>query len=586
VAKFNVGGANTPFPKGTIAGRITSCANGQAISGAVVKTNTGFFAVTDANGFYAFPRMAPDTVNVTATKDGSGATTNGVVVTNGNTTTVNLCVAPVNLIIKASGAVVAGGSNGVLDPGETVTVALGVQNVGGPGACTSALTGTVQASGGVTNPSGPQNYGSVCAGSGPVYRNFTFTVSSGLPCGSTVTVSMALVDGATNYGTFSYTFVTGNMVTTLMENFDSVSAPGLPAGWTTSFSGSATGWTTSTLRADTAPNSAFGQETATVGLTELTSPVFTVNGGSVEGAKLSFRNQFNTEATYDGMVLEISIPGVNGGAFQDILAAGGSFVSGGYNSTINTDPANPLSGRMAWSGLSGGTAEIPGYITTVVNLPLAAAGHNVRLRWRLGSDSNAVPSTNPGVRIDTISVSTAVCGGNAPVLSAAVSRKTHGAAGTFDVPLLLPLPGGGSIGVEPRSGGASGAHTIVATFANPVSVGGVSVTMGTGSASYSVAGNVVTINLTGVTDIQRLGVTLANVSDGPNRGNLTIPMGVLLGDTNGSLSVTGSDVSQTKAAAASGSVSGSTFRSDVNVNGAINTSDIGLVKARSGASLP
>jgi hypothetical protein len=241
---------------------------------------------------------------------------------------------------------------------------------------------------------------------------------------------------------------------------------------------------------------------------------------------------------------------------------------------------------MAWSGLSGGTAEIPAYITTVVNLPGAAAGQNVQLKWRLGSDSNAVPTTNPGVRIDTVSVSTAVCGGSAPALSAAVSRKTHGIAGTFDVPLLLPLPGGASIGVEPRSGGANGTHTIVATFVNPVTVGGVSVTMGTGSATYSVAGNVVTINLTGVADVQRLGVTLVNVSDGPNRGNVTIAMGVLSGDTNGSLSVTGSDVSQTKAAAASGSVTASNFRSDVNVNGAINTSDIGFVKARSGTSLP
>ena len=35
IAKFNVGGANTPFPKGMISGTITSCANGQPISGAI-----------------------------------------------------------------------------------------------------------------------------------------------------------------------------------------------------------------------------------------------------------------------------------------------------------------------------------------------------------------------------------------------------------------------------------------------------------------------------------------------------------------------------------------------------------------------
>ena len=50
-------------------------------------------------------------------------------------------------------------------------------------------------------------------------------------------------------------------------------------------------------------------------------------------AQVSFRNNFNLESTFDGGVLEISI---NGGAFSDIVAAGGSFVSGGYTSTIST----------------------------------------------------------------------------------------------------------------------------------------------------------------------------------------------------------------------------------------------------------
>nr|MBA2431916.1 carboxypeptidase regulatory-like domain-containing protein [Chthoniobacterales bacterium] len=176
IAKFSVGGANTPFPKGTISGTITSCANGQPVADAVVQTNTGFFTTTNASGLYTLPKMAPGTVNVMATKQSSGATMNNVVVTNGNTTTVNLCLVPTNLIVKADATIVSAGANGVLDPGETVTVAFGVQNIGGSGACTAALTGTLQAGGGVTNPSGPQNFGATCSGSAPVYRAFTFTV--------------------------------------------------------------------------------------------------------------------------------------------------------------------------------------------------------------------------------------------------------------------------------------------------------------------------------------------------------------------------------------------------------------------------
>ena len=170
----------------------------------------------------------------------------------------------------------------------------------------------------------------------------------------------------------------------------------------------------------------------------------------------------------------------------------------------------------------------------------------------------------------------------APAVNSAVSRKTHTGVGAFDVP--LPLVGvSGAVGIEPRNGPA---HQMVVTFSNPVTVGGATLTTGVGAASASAAGNSVTVNLTGVTDAQRIGVTLSNVNDGANVGSILVPMGVLNGDTTGNGTVSGSDVSQTKAAAATGVVSGSTFRSDVNANGVINSSDIALVKSKSGAVLP
>jgi hypothetical protein len=88
--------------------------------------------------------------------------------------------------------------------------------------------------------------------------------------------------------------------------------------------------------------------------------------------------------------------GVNGGAFQDILAAGGSFVQGGYSAgAISTMYNSPISGRAAWHGNS------LGYVTTVVNLPAAVAGKTVQLRWRLATDQqNAVE----GWRVDTMAI--------------------------------------------------------------------------------------------------------------------------------------------------------------------------------------
>jgi uncharacterized delta-60 repeat protein len=169
-----------------------------------------------------------------------------------------------------------------------------------------------------------------------------------------------------------------------------------------------------------------------------------------------------------------------------------------------------------------------------------------------------------------------------PQLAGAVSRKTHGGAGTFDV----PLPLSGDVGVECRSGGATDDYQMIFNFANSVTVGSASVTSGTGSvSSFSVSGSQVTVNLTGVTNAQRLTVMLFNVNDGMNSGDVPVSMGVLVGDVNGNAVVNASDVSLTKAQVGQ-AVSGSNFREDVNVNGLINSVDVAQVKAKVGTALP
>ncbi len=88
-------------------------------------------------------------------------------------------------------------------------------------------------------------------------------------------------------------------------------------------------------------------------------------------------------------------------------------------------------------------------------------------------------------------------------LNSAVSRKAHGAAGNFDI----PLPG-----VECRTG-ASG-HQLVFTFTNNLVSGNATVTSGIGNAAAPVfSGNTMTVNLTGVTDLQTLTVALTDVTD-------------------------------------------------------------------------
>jgi hypothetical protein len=183
----------------------------------------------------------------------------------------------------------------------------------------------------------------------------------------------------------------------LNEKFDNVTPPTLPAGWTATNAVNPDKilWVTSNSGnpsppVDSPPNAAFINDPAVVSDKRLDSRSIAV--GTSSWAQLSFRNNYNLETSFDGGVLEISVAG---GAFQDIVAAGGSFVAGGYNGAIRTGFGNPIEGRAAWTGSSSG------FITTTVNLPAAAAGQNIVLRWRMGSSNSG---SGQGWRVDTILV--------------------------------------------------------------------------------------------------------------------------------------------------------------------------------------
>jgi N-acetylneuraminic acid mutarotase len=174
------------------------------------------------------------------------------------------------------------------------------------------------------------------------------------------------------------------------------------------------------------------------------------------------------------------------------------------------------------------------------------------------------------------------CAQTAPMPQSEFSRKTHGAAGIFD----LPLPVSGPVGVECRSGGVTNDYQMIINFMTNVTVQSASVTSGTGTvSSFSVSGPQVTVNLSGVTNVQRITVTLFNAKDGTHMGNVPVSMGVLIGDVNGTAIVNASDVSLTKAQVGQ-PVTGSNFREDVNANGTISATDVSQVKANVGTALP
>ncbi|HEY5480424.1 MAG TPA: protease pro-enzyme activation domain-containing protein, partial [Verrucomicrobiae bacterium] len=192
--------------------------------------------------------------------------------------------------------------NGVVDPAETVTVNFGLQNIGT--ASTTNLVATLLSTDGILSPSGPQTYGVLGAKGTAVVQPFTFTAAGS--CGGTNTASLQLQDGAADLGTvtFSFRLGQGGISNVFSQSFDDVTAPALPAGWTTATSGSQSAWVTSTSTRDTTPNALFSTDPAKAGVNEVDSPAFTLPDGQ---AQLMFRNNYNLETSYDGGVLEIKI---------------------------------------------------------------------------------------------------------------------------------------------------------------------------------------------------------------------------------------------------------------------------------------
>ena len=220
------------------------------------------------------------------------------------------------------------------------------------------------------------------------------------------------------------------------QNFDGVTAPAFPVGWQTSGTINNPWGTVAGGLSDTAPNHAFVADISTTSDSSLVSPTFT----AAPSAQISFRHSYLTEAGLDGGVLEISI---NGGAFTDIITAGGSFAAGGYDSTLGQFSGNPLAGRDAWSGNSFG------YIDATVNLPAAAYGQAVQVRWRMGTDSGG---SSIGWRVDTIRLFGDADFGDAP-LPYPVTLSENGAR---------HLAAGPTLGAT-RDAEADGTHSANAT---------------------------------------------------------------------------------------------------------------------------
>jgi uncharacterized protein (TIGR02597 family) len=171
------------------------------------------------------------------------------------------------------------------------------------------------------------------------------------------------------------------------------------------------------------------------------------------------------------------------------------------------------------------------------------------------------------------------------------SVKVHGGSGPFTQPLSLSLRWDSIPGVEPRSAGQTPAgggvdHQIVMTFPSNVSFTSAIPTSGAAVVGSSSGNNTstVTVNLTGVTNAQKVAITLVGVNDGTNTNDVAVEFGALFGDVNGDGFVLSGDYTAVRQKSGA-ALDGTTFKFDLNSDGFILSGDYTAARQQSGAHL-
>jgi N-acetylneuraminic acid mutarotase len=171
--------------------------------------------------------------------------------------------------------------------------------------------------------------------------------------------------------------------------------------------------------------------------------------------------------------------------------------------------------------------------------------------------------------------------GISPMLQSVTSRKLHGTAGTFDLPLSQVAT---NPTTEPRRGPAA---IIVMTFDAAILSANVAVTEGAASVgAVTFSGNDVIVSLAGVADQQYVAISATNVTSAVNTGGSgSIRVGFLVGDVNQDGVVTVSDLGLVNAQLAQ-PVTASNFLKDVSASGALTVADKGITNANLAKALP
>jgi uncharacterized delta-60 repeat protein/uncharacterized repeat protein (TIGR01451 family) len=192
-----------------------STANGSGVAGVNYIATSGTFNFTNGDTVKTFSVPVIDN----GIADGDKTVLLSLANVTGNAVLVNPSAATLtindidgSLILPAGSALISesGPVNGLIDTNETVTLLLALRNASGTN--TVNLTATLLATNGITNPSGPQNYGALTVHGGSASRPFTFTAQG--TNGQTITATLQLRDGSTVLSNASFNFTLGTGIVT------------------------------------------------------------------------------------------------------------------------------------------------------------------------------------------------------------------------------------------------------------------------------------------------------------------------------------------------------------------------------------
>jgi uncharacterized repeat protein (TIGR01451 family) len=210
--------------------------------------------------------------------------------------------------------------------------------------------------------------------SGGIYNSSDRTVSFNVPGLSAAASQFYSFKVRINVNTY---FVPQNLLT------ETVASNSIPSTLIASSSSSSIKWATSTTSHSSIYSLNASEPSSPVEEILTSQSSYAINGNT----QLSFWQNYNTEASHDGGVVELSTD--NGSSWFD---AGPYMSVNGYNSTINSN--TNITNERAFSGSSNG------FIQTVINLS-SFEGRSVKFRFRFVADDT---KGGNGWYIDDISI--------------------------------------------------------------------------------------------------------------------------------------------------------------------------------------